>query len=345
MATAVIISTEVMAADDTQVTQNDVATLIEKATDGYRVGSFWVKPEASVSGVYDSNVFATRKNEAEDEILLISPNLHVGSMWDKHKLDLNMGGDFGGYQSYNSENYDDYWLNADGRYDLSTKTNVFGGIRFSQEHEDRSSPDYIQSGSGPVVIDSNRAHAGVSHESASGGGKAVESKIFKGRRPVWAQEGIPEVELGRLNVSRAPSRVLARAENEALATYLSEMSVLYNLSADDAANLLESNFRGVSRYDSPVQNLALYKDVMIFGKTELNDIDPNLTPSSQLDLAAIFLGSASDKTMPISENTVIALNRILGLVELSSEERNILATKAETVRQSILIGHGPTDEH
>jgi hypothetical protein len=186
---------------------------------------------------------------------------------------------------------------------------------------------------------------GSSHESASGGGKAVESKIFNGRRPVWAQEGIPEVELGRLNVSRAPSRVLARAEDEALATYLSEMSVLYNLSADDAANLLESNFRGVSRYDSPVQNLALYKDVMIFGKTELNDIDPNLTPSSQLDLAAIFLGSASDKTMPISENTVTALNRILGLVELSPEDRNLLATKAETVRQSILIGHGPTDEH
>jgi len=185
---------------------------------------------------------------------------------------------------------------------------------------------------------------GSSHESA-GGGRAVEFKIFKGHRPVWAQEGIPEVELGRLNVSRAPSRVLDRAEDEALATYISEMSVLYNLSADEAARLLETNFRDVSRYDSPLQNLALYKDVIVFGKTELNDIDPNLIPASQFDLAAIFLGSASDKTIPISENTVIALNRILGLVELSPEERNILATKAETVRQSILIGHGPTDEH
>ena len=163
MATAVIISSEAMAADDIQFTQNDVATLIQKATDGYRVGSFLLKPEASISGVYDSNVFATRKNEDEDEILLISPSLHMGSMWDKHKLDINMGGDFGRYQSYSSENYDDYWLNADGRYDLSTKTNVFGGIGFSQEHEDSTSPDYLQSGSGPVVIDSNRAHAGVSH--------------------------------------------------------------------------------------------------------------------------------------------------------------------------------------
>jgi len=183
------------------------------------------------------------------------------------------------------------------------------------------------------------------HDVASGGGKAVERTIFNGRRPVWAQGGIPEVELGRLNVSRAPSRVLARAEDEALATYLSEMSALYNLSAGDAAKLLESNFRGVSRYDSPLQNLALYKDVMIFGNTQLNDLDIGVTPVSQLDLAAIFLGSASDKTIPISENTVIALNRILGLVELSPEDRNVLATKAETVRQSILIGHGPTEEH
>lgn len=187
--------------------------------------------------------------------------------------------------------------------------------------------------------------AGGSHESAGGGGRAVESKIFKGQRPVWAQEGIPEVELGRLNVSRAPSRVLDRAEDEALATYLAEMATLYSLSADDAANLLETDFRGVSRYESPLQNLALYKDVMIFGRTELKDIDPTLVTVSQYDLAAIFLGSASDKTIPISEDTVIALNRILGLVELSPEERNILATKAETVRQSILIGHGPTDEH
>jgi len=186
---------------------------------------------------------------------------------------------------------------------------------------------------------------GHSHDIARGGGKAVESRIFSGRRPVWAQEGIPEVELGRLNVSRAPGRVLARAEDEALATYLEDMATLYNLSADAAASLLESNFRDVSRYDSPLQNLALYKDVMIFGDTQLRGIDSSVVPASQLDLAAIFLGSASDKTIPISGDTVTAVNRILGLIELSSGDRNTLATKAETVRQAILIGHGPTEEH
>ena len=199
---------------------------------------------------------------------------------------------------------------------------------------------------GPKGYGSHGTHrGGHGNDIARGGGKAVEYQVLRGRRPVWAKEGIPEVELGRLNVSRAPGRVLAHAEGEALATYSEAMSVLYSLDADEAAALLKNSFRDVSRYDSPLQNLALYKDLMIFGDSQLGKLDPNMVPASQLDLAAIFLGSASDKTLPISEDTVTALNRILGLVELDSEDRSALAIKAETVREAILIGHGPTDEH
>lgn len=199
---------------------------------------------------------------------------------------------------------------------------------------------------GPGGHGSRGTHrGGHGNEVDRGGGRAVEDRILRGQRPVWAQEGIPEVELGRLNVSRAPARVLNRAEAEALATYSEEMAAIYSLDAAQAAELLKTSFREISRYDSPVQNLALYKDVMTFGDTQLREIDTSLTPASQLDLAAIFLGSASDKTIPISENTVIALNRILGLNELSSEDRSTLATKAEVIREAILIGHGPTEDH
>lgn len=199
---------------------------------------------------------------------------------------------------------------------------------------------------GPRGYGSHGTHrGGHGNDVARGGDKAVEYMVLRGQRPVWAQEGIPEVELGRLNVSRAPGRVLAHAEGEALATYSEEMAALYNLDAAQAAELLETSFRDVSRYDSPLQNLALYKDVMTFGKTELGDIDSGIQPASQLDLAAIFLGSASDKTIPISEDTVVALNRILGLVELSPDDRMTLASKAESVRQAILIGHGPVEAH
>lgn len=182
---------------------------------------------------------------------------------------------------------------------------------------------------------------GHGHDIATGGDRAVEERIFGGGggagggRPVWAQEGIPDVELGRLNVGRAPGQVLARAEQEAISEYTDAMVQLYNLSAEDAAALLQTHYRDVARIDSPLQNLALYKDVMTFGRSQLSGVN-----NSQLDLAAIFLGSASDKNIPVSEDTVIAINRILGLVDLSDQERATLAGKAETVRSAILIGHG-----
>lgn len=84
---------------------------------------------------------------------------------------------------------------------------------------------------------------------------------------------------------------------------------------------------------------------MTFGNPRPRNMDPNLRPASQLDLAAIFLGSASDKSIPISEDKVTAVNRILGLVEMDAEDRTVLAGKAETVREAILVGHGPTEDH
>ena len=181
---------------------------------------------------------------------------------------------------------------------------------------------------------------GHGHDTARSPSHSVENRIFRGGRPIWAQEGIPEVELGRLNVGRAPPFVLARAQNKALEEFTEAMAELYQLSAENAATLLINNYEELARIHSPVQNLALYKDVMTFDQTQL----PNVTPSSTYDLAAIFLGSASDKNIPVSTDSVIAINRILGLVELSPEDAAGLAAKAETVRSAILTGHGE-DQH
>lgn len=205
-------------------------------------------------------------------------------------------------------------------------------------HEDDSHAGHTPGSKGKGRGHSGR-QGGSGHDVARGGGKAVENSIFRERRPVWAREGIPEVELGRLNVSRAPGHVLARAEAEALLNYSEEMAALYNISADEAASLLQTNYRDIARFDSPLQNLALYKDLIIFGQSQLSGINPR----SQIDLAAIFLGSASDKNIPVTEDTVIAVNRILGLIELAPDDRASLVSKADQVRSAILTGHGDTE--
>ena len=173
------------------------------------------------------------------------------------------------------------------------------------------------------------------------GGKAVEDQVLRGGGKPWAREGIPDVELGRLNVARAPAHVLARAEQEALATQSADIAALYNLSADQAAALLQTRFAEVERFDSPLQNLALYKDIMTFGTTQLAGVEA----ASQLDLAAIFLGSAADKNVSITADTVSAVNRILGLMEMEAADRATLAQKANLVREGILAGHGDEAAH
>lgn len=168
-----------------------------------------------------------------------------------------------------------------------------------------------------------------------GGGGATPDDGERGGRPAWAQEGIPEgVELGRLNVARSPDHVLERALNETITTWNPAYESLYEMSAEDAAALLESDYDNVLRVDSPLANLAFYQQLLIDGTTQL----PNVTAYSTNDLAAILLGGASDKVLPITEGTVEAINLILG-VEMTPADVSAIATDAESVRQAIEIGH------
>lgn len=160
-------------------------------------------------------------------------------------------------------------------------------------------------------------HSGASgkgHEGGHGGAKSVENKVLRqsgggmdsrqGNRPVWAGGGIPEdVELGRLNVARSPEHVLNKALNEAHEA----------LQADPTA-----------KPHSPLQNLALYKEALS-GQSQWT-----------VEQAAAFLGAAADKNIPITADTVRALNTIMGLPTDNAEG---LAQAADQVRQDLKAAH------
>ncbi|WP_305906901.1 hypothetical protein Q9L42_018605 [Methylomarinum sp. Ch1-1] len=142
-----------------------------------------------------------------------------------------------------------------------------------------------------------------------GGAKAVENTVLKsGGRPVWAQEGLPEVELGRLNAARAPAHVLQKALGK-------------------AHEELESNPTG--EIHAPLQNIALYKEAVTQG---------------DLSKAARYLGFAAEKRMPINAEMVEALNIILGV---SVPDNQAMADMADQVRQGILEAHdaGEIEDH
>jgi hypothetical protein len=206
-----------------------------------------------------------------------------------------------------------------------------------------SSGDYTDSGQGPRSKSSDTT--------------------TRGTRPVWAKEGIT-VELGRLNVTRAPQSVRDRQLAEALktATTKPEVMAVYAWSIEQfAANLTDAT----ARVDAPLANLAMYQafikelaknpSATSITLTSLDketkipvtltfSLSGNATPTSVL---GIMLGSAADKDATkiggLSAEVVSSVNLILGVTTDFAKAgltTSLVGTAAETVRSTISTVHG-----
>lgn len=215
-----------------------------------------------------------------------------------------------------------------------------GTLCFGKAHaETDGSGGKGKQGAGGDTMKRKGAGAGKGGPSADSDAKGPKARQpgagDRGGKPAWAQEGLPVVELGRLNVARSPQHVLDHALAEAVANWdAATMAAFYSLSATDAAAFLLAN-PDILRIDSPLENLALFQDILVDDATQLT----GLTPASSRDLAAIFLGSASDKTIAVSNDTVTALNTLLS-TNIDDADIPYIATGAEAVRSAILTVHG-----
>jgi hypothetical protein len=232
-----------------------------------------------------------------------------------------------------------------------------GGLAYAAGHEE-SDTTHTGGPKGPGGQGSGGNHSsgshetdaegGTDHEGGKGGPKKGAQDQGKGGsnaggqrsggdsgRPVWAKEGIPEVELGRLNVARSPDQVLDRAYAEALGSMSPSVLAFYGRNLEGMIEQLSLNWDEVSFIDSPLQNLALLRDALD-GQSVLTT--QGINPSNAT-LMAVFLGSASDKTIPVTTNTVLAVSAILDR-PMTTAQAAALAADAERIRIAILAGHG-----
>ncbi len=146
----------------------------EPSSSGLAAGGFLFFPQVTVTTLYDTNIYGVNgsvpidklddprgpiQDETADTVGILSPSLAVRSDWDSHELNFNAGADLARYRDNSDENYDDFWLNTDGRYDINAVSNVFGGLGYTRTHEDRTSPEGA-AGVEPVQYDSLDAHGG-----------------------------------------------------------------------------------------------------------------------------------------------------------------------------------------
>jgi len=235
-----------------------------------------------------------------------------------------------------------------GNFSDSAKFGFFGSPAYADE-DGSGGPENSKGNQGGQGQGSQGAQSGQGNQGGQGTGQGgpdpdSDSKGpqaggpadtgSSGGKPAWAQEGIPEVELGRLSVARSPDQVLDRAYAEALATIAADPTIeaFYELTLAEMIEKLSLEWDETTIIDSPLQNLALMKDVLDgTNDTGLSNDDGTLL--------AVFLGVASDKAVPISPETVIAVTTILG-DPITGVDAAALAADAEAIRIAVLAGHG-----
>jgi len=113
-----------------------------------------------------------------------------------------------------------------------------------------------------------------------------------------------EVDFGRLNIGRSPTKVLQHAEDEALTKITSATT----LTVDDAGRIVADG----ATIDSPLENLAIYIGIITGDQKILTALEP--LGIDLMQLAAAALGGAADKSGEIGVDLLFYTNVIYDLV-------------------------------
>jgi len=141
-----------------------------------------------------------------------------------------------------------------------------------------------------------------------------------------------EVDFGRTSVVRSPVTVLQQQLDDVLVNLATADCV----TLDPAGRLVASRVSGdvvtSAEVDSPLQNLAVYYQLMLTGYLGSASA-PLVLPSGPFDVAARGLGAASDKSGKVTVDMVVYLNQILGLT--SETVPTFLPKRCITVKEEV----------
>ena len=140
-----------------------------------------------------------------------------------------------------------------------------------------------------------------------------------------------EVDFGRFNAARSPDQVLESQLEDVVAS----LSTADQVTLDPAGRLIASTCNSSidnlgKTIDSPLQNLAIYKQIILTGSIG----GPLPQGKAIRDIAATGLGAASDKSGEVNIDLIAYLNQIMGLTD--PQTTTILDPKlCETYRKEV----------
>lgn len=136
----------------------------EPAPSGLNWRGLEIRPELTLGGRYDSNIFAADQDEESDFVYVVRPSLRVER--SSGNLDINLLGEaeVREYQDNSSENALDIRLKLDGVYKPNASWQVPFGLRLSREARERGTPQLEDLTEDITDEDEIYAYLGLTHQ-------------------------------------------------------------------------------------------------------------------------------------------------------------------------------------
>ena len=108
---------------------------------GIRAGAFLIYPSLTVSEVYNDNVFAVDNNKDDDLITIVEPQVRAQSNFSRHRLGLTAGSEVAFHINEEDEDYQDFFVEGDGRLDITRQNFIDAELSFARDHRNRDDPE------------------------------------------------------------------------------------------------------------------------------------------------------------------------------------------------------------
>jgi hypothetical protein len=109
---------------------------------GIPLGSFRLYPVLDLRAGYDTNVFAQPAGQQVGSAYeAIRPSFDVKSDWSNHMLNLSAYGAFGFYNNAATQNYQNFGVSTDGRFDIQRDWYLTANVGFARTTEALGTPD------------------------------------------------------------------------------------------------------------------------------------------------------------------------------------------------------------
>lgn len=132
---------------------------------GARLGAFDLNAMLDLGIASTDNLFAAADNaptHVDDIIYTVAPSVRLSSNWSRHALALDGGTTWTSHEDFDSEDTDEWFARAIGRFDIGTSTNIRGAARTGHWVTPRTDPDSFDDGA-PVEYDRTDYSLGVTH--------------------------------------------------------------------------------------------------------------------------------------------------------------------------------------